>query len=113
MDEDVLSAGFRADEAVAFGCVKPFYGASGHRLVAFPVAGGPFGTSCQTTLLHRGATAIAHRDALPRGHSRCFIGGRDLPERTISRNSADGNEWSRYSRGRLLASRLGPGHVWP
>ena len=63
MDKDILAPCLRADEAIAFGCIEPFYGACGHRLLAFPVAGGPFGTSSQTTLLHRGATA--NRDALP------------------------------------------------
>src|ERR1022692_677125 len=63
MDEDVLAALFGADEAIAFGCVEPLHGACGHRLLAFPVTGGPFRTSSQTTLLHRGATA--NRDALP------------------------------------------------
>ena len=31
VQEDVLAAGFRGDEAVAFGLVEPFHGAVGHR----------------------------------------------------------------------------------
>src|SRR6185503_10565062 len=72
VDKDILAPGFRANEAIAFGRVEPLHGACGHRLVAFPLAGGPFGTSSQTTLLHRGATA--NRDALPWRHSRRYFG---------------------------------------
>jgi hypothetical protein len=77
VDKDIFAPCLWADEAVAFGCIEPFYGACGHRLLAFPVAGGPFGTSSQTTLLHRGATA--NRDALPWEHSRRYSGSRDMP----------------------------------
>jgi len=60
VDKDIFAPRLRADEAVSFGRVEPFYGACRHRLLAFPVgvvrSGPPARPPCCTGARRRTAT---------------------------------------------------------